>query len=117
MSKQEQSSRDERVALLQGTLDLLVLRILASGPQHGYAISARLAELSDDWLLVEEGSLYPCLYRMERKGWISSRQGKTELNRRARYYSLTATGREQLDSEEKNWRQFQRVVDRVLRGA
>ena len=77
------------VGLLQGTLDLLVLRVLVAGPLHGYAISRRLAELSEDWLSVDEGSLYPCLYRMEKKGWISSEEGRSENNRRARFYSLT----------------------------
>ena len=106
-----------RIALLQGTLDLLVLRVLVAGPQHGYAISRRLAELSQEWLLVDEGSLYPCLYRMEKKGWIRSEQGRSENNRRARFYSLTKAGRTQLDAERDGWRQFQRVVDRVLRKA
>ena len=114
-------SRDQdaflRIGLLQGTLDLLVLRVLVAGPQHGYAISRRLAELSQEWLLVDEGSLYPCLYRMEKKGWIRSEQGRSENNRRARFYSLTQTGRRQLEAEQDGWRQFQRVVDRVLRKA
>src|SRR5260370_20618678 len=106
-----------RIGLLQGTLDLLVLRVLVAGPQHGYAISRRLAELSQEWLLVDEGSLYPCLYRMEKKGWIRSEQGRSENNRRARFYYLTKAGRTPLDAEEDGWRQFQRLVDRVLRTA
>ncbi len=106
-----------RISLLQGTLDLLVLRVLASGPQHGFAITRRLAELSEDWLLVDEGSLYPCLYRMEKKGWIRSEQGRSENNRRARFYSLTKAGESQLESEQDGWRQFQRVVNGILRKA
>ena len=106
-----------RVGLLQGTLDLLVLRVLVSGPQHGFAITRRLAELSKDWLMVDEGSLYPCLYRMERKGWIQSEPGRSENNRRARYYSLTCAGESQLEAEQDAWRQFQRVVDGILRKA
>ncbi|MGI8746614.1 MAG: PadR family transcriptional regulator [Bryobacteraceae bacterium] len=113
----EGQDQSVRIGLLQGTLDLLVLRVLVAGPQHGYAISRRLAELSQDWLLVDEGSLYPCLYRMEKKGWIRSEQGRSENNRRARFYSLSQTGRSQLETEQDGWRQFQRVVDRVLRKA
>ena len=115
MSEREEPSL--RIGLLQGTLDLLVLRVLASGPQHGFAITRRLAELSDDLLLVDEGSLYPCLYRMEKKGWIRSEAGRSENNRRARYYSLTNTGESQLDTEQDGWRQFQRVVNGILRKA
>ena len=106
-----------RIALLQGTLNLLVLRSLVAGPLHGYAISRRLAELSDDWLSVDEGSLYPCLYRMERKGWIRSEPGRSENNRRARFYSLTDLGVEQLGAEQEAWQQLQRAVSRVLRRA
>ena len=115
MSKDQDPS--VRIGLLQGTLDLLVLRVLAKGQQHGYAISRRLSELSGDWLLVDEGSLYPCLYRMEKKGWIRSESGLSENNRRARFYSLTKAGRAHLDAEQEGWRKFQRVVDRVLRKA
>lgn len=107
----------DQISLLQGSLDLLVLRVLLSGPLHGYAISRRLAELSEDWLLLDEGSLYPCLYRMERKGWIGSKEGRSENNRRARFYSLTDAGHTALDTEQERWHQFQRVVNRVLRKA
>jgi PadR family transcriptional regulator, regulatory protein PadR len=105
------------VGLLQGTLDLLVLRVLVAGPLHGYAISRRLAELSDEWFSVDEGSLYPCLYRMEKKGWIGSETGRSENNRRARFYSLTKAGTDQLETEQENWRRFQSAVGRVLRRA
>jgi transcriptional regulator len=105
------------VGLLQGTLDLLVLRVLAAGPLHGYAISRRLAELSEDWLSVDEGSLYPCLYRMEKKGWIRSEEGRSENNRRARFYSLTSRGTARLEVEQEGWQRFQLAVSRVLRRA
>jgi transcriptional regulator len=105
------------VSLLQGTLDLLVLRVLVAGPLHGYAISRRLAELSEDWLSVDEGSLYPCLYRMEKKGWIRSEEGRSENNRRARFYSLTARGHARLEVEQEGWQRFQLAVSRVLRRA
>ena len=106
-----------RVSLLQGTLDLLVLRVLMQGPRHGFAISRRLADLSEDWLLVDEGSLYPCLYRMEKKGWIRSEAGRSENNRKARFYSLTHEGSAHLEVEQDSWLQFQRVVNRVLKKA
>lgn len=103
-----------RGTLLKGTLDLLVLRILAGGAKHGYAISARLGELSDDWLRIDEGSLYPCLYRMEQRGWIESTMALTENKRRARYYTLTARGSEELEAQRDNWRQFSGIVAKVL---
>jgi transcriptional regulator len=102
---------------LQGTLDLLVLRVLVAGALHGYAISRRLSELSDGWFSVDEGSLYPCLYRMEKKGWIRSEPGRSENNRRARFYSLTEAGSTQLQAEEKDWKNFQSAMGRVLRRA
>ncbi len=105
------------IGLLQGTLDLLVLRVLVAGPLHGYAISRRLAELSEEWLAVDEGSLYPCLYRMEKKGWIKSEIGRSENNRRARFYSLTKNGAAQLEIEQEGWQRFQLAVSRVLRRA
>lgn len=104
-------------SLLQGTLDLLVLRVLVAGPMHGYAVSRRLAELSEDWLSVDEGSLYPCLYRMEKKGWIRSEEGRSENNRKARFYSLTDAGVAQLEVEQEGWHQLQRAVGRILRKA
>jgi len=108
---------DLRVGLLQGTLDLLVLRVLIPGAMHGYAISRRLADLSEGWLSVDEGSLYPCLYRMEKKGWIRSGAGRSENNRKARFYSLTDAGMAQLEVEQQGWLQFQRVVVRILKRA
>lgn len=111
------SQPDQIERIPQGTLHLLVLRVLAAGPQHGHGISQRLAALSDKWLQLEEGSLYPCLYRMERRGWIRSQQGVSENNRRARFYSLTDTGRKQLRAEQEGWRKFSSVVESVLKGA
>ena len=108
---------DLRVGLLQGTLDLLVLRVLIPGAMHGYAISRRLADLSEGWLSVDEGSLYPCLYRMEKKGWIRSEAGRSENNRKARFYSLTDAGMSQLEVEQEGWQQFQSVVRRILKRA
>jgi len=108
---------DLHVGLLQGTLDLLVLRVLTPGAMHGYAISRRLAELSEAWLSVDEGSLYPCLYRMEKKGWIRSEAGRSENNRKARFYSLTDAGMSRLEVEQQGWLQFQRVVQRILKKA
>ena len=113
------SKETERASgsLLQGTLDLLVLRVLVAGPLHGYAISRRLTELSEDWFSVDEGSLYPCLYRMEKKGWIRSEAGRSENNRKARFYSLTKAGVAQLEVEQEGWQQLQRAVGRILKRA
>jgi len=116
MSKEQQGG-ETGIGLLQGTLDLLVLRVLVAGPLHGYAIARRLAELSDECFSVDEGSLYPCLYRMEKKGWIHSEIGRSENNRRARFYSLTADGLTQLEEETEGWKRFQSAVGRVLRRA
>ena len=113
----KESENKGGIELLQGTLDLLVLRVLSSEPQHGYGIAQRLAEFSDRLLQVDEGSLYPCLYRMEKKGWIRSEAGLSENNRRARFYSLTGDGKRQLETEQESWRQLQLVVARVLRRA
>jgi len=103
-----------KLNLLQGTLDLIVLKTLCGGALHGYAISQRIREVSTDQLQVEEGSLYPALYRMEKKGWIRSRWGVSEKQRRARMYSLTAAGRKHLASEEENWEALAGVMDRIL---
>jgi transcriptional regulator len=99
---------------LHGTLDMLVLKVLAAGPQHGYGIAVRLHQLSADVLRVEEGSLYPALYRMEQRGWIRSSWGLSENNRRARFYQLTRSGRRQLGAETESWRRLAGAVARVL---
>ena len=103
--------------LLQGTLDLLILKTLAPGALHGYAIAQRIQERSDDVLVVEEGSLYPCLYRMEAKGWIAAEWGKSENNRRAKFYSLTRAGRKQLEEEAALWGRLVRAITLVLQQA
>jgi PadR family transcriptional regulator PadR len=103
--------------VLQGTLDLLILRTLARGPQHGYGIAVHIQQVSDEVLRVEEGSLYPALHRIEQAGWISSEWGRSENNHRAKYYRLTAVGRKQLAKEEENWERLTRAVAKVLRFA
>ena len=99
---------------LQGTLDLLILRVLATDPMHGWGIAQRLRALSDDLFQVNQGSLYPCLHRLEDQDWISASWGTTENNRRARYYRLTRAGARQLEREQASWRTFADTVDRVL---
>lgn len=103
--------------LLQGTLDLLVLKTLDAGALHGYAIAQRIQQRSGDVLVVEEGSLYPALYRMEERGWITSAWGKSENNRRAKYYALTRTGRRQLHDETAFWERISRAITLVLESA
>ena len=100
--------------LLQGTLDLLVLRTLAWGPRHGYAVARWIRETSDDVILVEDRALYLALHRLEENGLIESEWGLSENNRRARYYSLTPTGRRQLKAEESAWRRYAAAVFKVL---
>ena len=101
---------------LHGTLDMLVLKVLDDGPLHGYAIAVRLERLSKDVLNVEEGSLYPALYRMERRGWLASHWALTETGRRARFYKLTKTGRAQLEAETASWLRLTTAVADVLNG-
>jgi transcriptional regulator len=103
---------------LQVTLDLLVLKTLASrGPMHGYAITLHIEQISQEILRLEEGSLYPALHRMTQAGWLRPEWGASENNRRARYYSITPNGRKQLADEEKNWAQLTEAVARLLRFA
>ena len=103
--------------LLGGTLDMLVLRTLQMGPLHGFAIALSIGDRSDDVLLVEEGSLYPALHRLEDRGWIKSEWGTTENNRRAKFYTLTPLGRKQLASERDRWSQLVAAVGRVMEPA
>jgi transcriptional regulator len=103
-----------KTELLQGTLDLLILKTIAAGPLHGYAIAQRIQQRSEDLLVVEEGSLYPCLYRMEEKGWIRAEWGKSENNRRAKFYKLTRSGRRQLEAETAIWERVHRAITLVL---
>ena len=104
-----------RLDLLQGTLDLLILRTLVAEPRHGWAISERSQELSRDVLRVNQGSLYPALHRLEQQGWIESEWAVSELGRRARYYQLTVGGKKQLEREREVWTQFSAAVGRVMR--
>ena len=107
----------EKTDLLQGTLDLLILKTLALGPLHGWGISKRIRERSRDVLQVNQGSLYPALYRLEDRGWIESEWGISPEGRRAKFYRLTAAGREQFTAERAQWRIFTAAVDEVLQGA
>src|SRR5215468_6669970 len=101
----------DRVNLLQGTLDMLVLKTLSRESMNGYAIARWIQETNDDALQLEEGTLYPALYRMERKGWITSKWGLSENNRRARYYSLTGAGRKQLQTEARAWTNVSMAIE------
>jgi PadR family transcriptional regulator PadR len=104
----------ERIELPQGTLDLLILRTLALEPQHGWAISERVQQLSSDVLRIQQGSLYPALHRLERRGWIKARWGTSDNNRRAKYYELTRSGRKQLEAEKDAWEKLTAAVAQVL---
>jgi PadR family transcriptional regulator PadR len=104
----------EQLDLLQGTLDVLILKTLCWGPRHGYAVARWIHEVSEDVLRVEEGALYPALHRLERRGWIESEWGLSENNRRAKYYQLTAQGRQQLRAKATTWAQYAAAVTRVL---
>lgn len=101
-------------ALLHGTLDALILKTLAGGPRHGYAIAKFIEDASGESVLIEEGSLYPALYRMERRGWLEAEWGESELGRRAKLYRLTREGRAQLAAETAAWRLFSAGVSRIL---
>ena len=100
--------------LPQGTLDLLILKVVALGPVHGYAIALRLEQVSRHAVQVPQGSLYPALHRLERRGWIKAKWGASENNRRARFYGLTKRGRKQLDAEETAWRKLTAAVGQIL---
>jgi len=102
--------------LLPGTLDMLILRTLAPEPIHGYAVARKIRNMSDDVLAVEQGSLYPALYRMERRGWITSKWGVSDTKRRAKFYQLTRAGRQQLEREQSTWSTFVEAVARVMGG-
>lgn len=106
-----------KAGLLQGTLDMLILKALALGPLHGYGIGQRIAQISGDELRVEEGSLYPGLYRLEHRGWIDSEWDVSENNQRAKFYKLTRSGRKQLIIEEKNWERLAGATMKALRAS
>jgi len=107
----------ERVEFLQGTLDMLVLRTLLLGPAHGHAIAHAIERNSDDVLQVEQGSLYPALHRLIRRGWIRAEEGTSENNRRAKFYRLTAKGKKQLAVENSKWEKFAGAIARIMRPA
>ena len=100
--------------LVQGTLDLLILRTLAAGPLHGWAVSNRIRLVSKDVLLVQQGSLYPALHRLEQQGWIKAEWGESENRRRAKYYALTRAGQKKLQNEEASWRRLSTAITHVL---
>jgi PadR family transcriptional regulator PadR len=106
---------ESRIDLLQGTLDLLILRTLQNGAMHGWSISERIQQISRDVLQVNQGSLYPALHRLEHQGWIEAEWGISELGRRARFYKLTAQGRKQLELETENWARLSDAIRRVLK--
>jgi PadR family transcriptional regulator PadR len=105
------------IELPQGTLDLLILRTLLTGSQHGWAISERVQQVSSEVLSIQQGSLYPALHRLERRGWIKARWGISDNNRRAKYYALTRNGEKQLELETESWRKLTVAVAQVLEGA
>lgn len=110
-------STADNMNLLQGTLDLLVLRTLQAGPKHGWAISERIQQISEEVLQVNQGSLYPALHRLELHGWIKAEWGISELGRRARFYHLTASGRKQLEVETAGWSRLTGAIGKVLKQA
>jgi PadR family transcriptional regulator PadR len=108
---------NKKPELPQGTLDMLVLKALSLGPMHGYGVGQRIQQLAEEMLKVEEGTLYPALYRIEQRGWIKSDWGVSENNRRARFYKLTRRGRKQLQVEEANWAHLTLAVSKVMQTA
>ena len=108
---------EERAELLQGTLDMLILQTLMFGPQHGHSIAVTIQRQSEDVLLVDHGSLYPALQRLQRRGWITAKWGVSRNKRRAKYYQLTRAGRTQLTAETGKWERFTRAIARILQPA
>ena len=104
----------QKPELPQGTFDMLVLKALSLGPMHGYGIGQRIQQLAEDMLKVEEGTLYPALYRIEERGWIKSEWGMSDNNRKARFYQLTRAGRRHLTSEEKHWEHLSMAISKIL---
>jgi PadR family transcriptional regulator, regulatory protein PadR len=111
------TANEKRIELLQGTLDMLILRTLQWGPQHGHGVGQAIRQSSADLLLIERGSLYPALHRLEARGLIASEWKASDLNRRAKYYKLTAAGREQLVAEQSKWKLLVKTIARVMRPA
>src|ERR1700730_18439422 len=106
-----------RTDLMQGTLELLILKTLVRDSMHGYGIARRIHETVDDLLKIEDGSLYPALYRMEERGWIKSEWGLSENNRRAKFYKLTRAGQRQLEPDRRNWKRISRAITKILQTA
>jgi PadR family transcriptional regulator PadR len=113
----DNTAAEARLDLLQGTLDLLILRTVRLEPMHGWAISERIQQISEDVLHVNQGSLYPALHRLEHRGWVAAKWGISELGRRARFYELTAAGKKQLELERENWARLTAAIGRVLESA
>jgi PadR family transcriptional regulator PadR len=107
----------EKADLLQGTLDLLILKVVALGPIHGYGISQRIRQISDEVLQVQQGSLYPALHRLEKRGWIEADWGESDNGRQAKFYRLSAQGRSQLADEERTWNRLSKAVALILETA
>jgi PadR family transcriptional regulator PadR len=105
---------DKKTDVLQGTLDMLILKTIALEPMHGYGIAQRIQQISGDVLQIQQGSLYPALRRLERRGWISAEWGESENNRRARFYNLTKAGRKRLGEETREWERLAQAVSRIL---
>jgi PadR family transcriptional regulator PadR len=105
----------KQVDLLQGTLDLLILKAVSLGPLHGYGVLLRIQQISGEQLEIQQGSLYPALYRLEHQGWIASEWGESDNNRKAKFYSLTATGKKQLQTEEDRWNRMTAVMATILK--
>jgi PadR family transcriptional regulator, regulatory protein PadR len=103
--------------LLQGTLDMLILKIVALGPVHGYGISLRIRQISKEVLQVQQGSLYPALHRLEKRGWLTAEWGESDNGRQAKFYKLSAKGRKQLQSEESNWERLAQAVKQIMQTA
>lgn len=108
---------DSQLALLQGTLDMLILKAISLGPLHGYGVLLRIQQISADRLEIQQGSLYPALYRLEHQGWISSEWGESENKRKAKYYHLTAAGKRRLQTETKKWNRMSDVIAAILGAA
>lgn len=108
---------ETKTELLQGTLDLLVLKVLSPGPMHGYGISQRIQQVSREMLQVQQGSLYPALHRLERRKWVAAEWAASDNNRKAKYYRLTAAGRKQLEAELSNWARVSSAVSLILESA